>query len=728
VDGTLALHVTNSPFSQEQAELLNRLLPTLSDYQRTWLSAYITTLTFRGQENVQNRDAQAVQNGAAIQVAPNAPAASSAQAALAVPGATTASAATLAQDIQDGQTAQSVSTVQAASAAQTASAAEAAQAAAAPVAPVIAPVASAAPMPKEATVLFGSQSGNAQRLAKQLAQKLEGQGFQVKLSAMSDYKTNELQKARNLFIVVSTHGEGEPPDNAVSFYEFLHSKRAPRLDGTNFSVLALGDTSYEFFCKTGKDFDQRLEALGAKRLVPRADCDVDFEETAAAWIKQVVAAAESVSVSATENAGTASAASAGAGAGAAPAAVSLAAVPAPVAAAAAVTAATPAASAAASGAEEPAYSRSNPFLAEVLQNINLNGRGSDKQTHHIEISLAGSGLTYEPGDCLGVYPENHPRLVDEIIYVMGWNEKELVQAPKSDEWITLRDALLRHYEITLLSRKLVEQTAELTGASKLKELLKAGNEQELKSYIQGRDLLDLVRDYELRGTPASKIIPLLRKLPPRLYSISSSLKAAPDEAHITVGAVRYQLHGRTRFGVASVYLAERALPGRKLPVFVQHNPHFKLPQDPSAPIIMIGPGTGVAPFRAFMMEREETGAEGRSWLFFGEQHFRTDFLYQTEWQRWLKDGVLTRIDLAFSRDTDSRIYVQHRMAERSRELYAWLEEGAHVYVCGDKSQMAKDVHAALLDIVQQEGGMTGEKAAEYLARMQQEKRYQRDVY
>lgn len=670
----MAIHVTNSPFTQEQCELINRLLPTLTDYQRTWLSACFTTLTIKGIQ----------ENGQA--------AAQATDAALAV---LTASAA---------QTAPAALTAPAAPAVPEAPALQAAGTAEAATAPIAAPAAApvTANLPKEATVLFGSQSGNAQKLAKQLAQKLEGQGFQVTLSAMNTYKTNLLPKVRNLFIVVSTHGEGEPPDNALSFHEFLHSNRAPRLEETNFAVLALGDTSYEFFCKTGKDFDQRLEALGAKRLVPRADCDVDFEATAAAWMKQVLAAVESVSAAASS--------ATGAGASAAQPA-------------AAVTAAAPAAA-----EEEPAYSRSNPFYAEVLQNINLNGRGSNKETHHLEISLAGSGLAYEPGDCLGVYPENHPRLVDEIIYVMGWNEKEPVPAPKGEEPVPLREALLRHYEITLLSRNLVEKVAELTGNARLRQLTRPGNEQELKSYIQGRDLLDLAKDFELRGAPAAQIVPLLRKLPPRLYSISSSLKAVPDEAHITVSAVRYPLHGRTRFGVASVHLAERALPGKKLPVFVQHNPNFKLPQDPDAPIIMIGPGTGVAPFRAFMMEREETGAQGKSWLFFGEQHFRTDFLYQTEWRRWLKDGVLTRLDLAFSRDADSKIYVQHRMAEKSRELFAWLEEGAHVYVCGDKTNMAKDVHAALLAIIQQEGRMTGEKAAEYLARMQQENRYQRDVY
>jgi len=684
----LALHVTNSPFTEEQAEQLNRLLPGLTDYQRTWLSAYLTMLTIKGVQGGGPPEAwygHAAGAEAAPAAAP-APAAPVAQAISAVSAASAAPAAPAAPLT---------------AAAPDASAAPAAQAAAA--------------LTKEATVLFGSQSGNAQKLAKQLAQQLEGKGFKVLLSAMSDFKTNDLPKVRNLFIVVSTYGEGEPPDNALSFHEFLHSNRAPRLEGTNFAVLALGDTSYEHFCKTGKDFDERLEALGAKRLVPRADCDVDYQAAAAAWMKQVLAAVESVAVSS---------------AGAADSDAGKAVVHAAPAAAAAAPSASIAVTAAAgiSGDAEPAYSRSNPFYAEVLQNINLNGRGSDKETHHLEISLAGSGLTYEPGDALGVYPENHPRLVDEIIYVMGWNEKEPVPVPDRSEPVPLREALLSHYEITVLTRSFMEKVAQATDHPKLRELTRAGNEQELKTYTQGRDFLDLARDFELRGTPASRIVPLLRKMPPRLYSIASSQKAVPDEVHITVGAVRYHLHGRTRFGVASVHLAERAPAGKKLPVFVHHNPSFKLPQDPDAPIIMIGPGTGVAPFRGFMMEREETGAKGKAWLFFGDRRYRTDFLYQTEWQKWLKDGVLTRIDLAFSRDTDRKIYVQHRMAEKSRELFRWLEEGAHVYVCGDRTNMAKDVHAALLAIIQREGRMTAEQAAEYLARLQREKRYQRDVY
>jgi len=611
----LELQVTNSPFNQEQTELLNRLLPTLTEAQRIWLSGYISALG----------GAAAVASGVS----------SAAPAAVATANAN---------------------------------------------APAIS---------KEVAILFGSQTGRSQGLAKKLSKKLEERGFQAKVSAMSDFKTNGLKTLQNLLIIVSTHGEGDPPDNALSFHEFLHSKRAPKLDGLRFSVLALGDTSYEFFCKTGKDFDSRLEELGGKRIAPRVDCDVDFDEAAAEWMDGVLGALGEAS-------GTAS-----------------------------ITpqSGTPTESGAASE-----YSRTNPFQAEVLENINLNGRGSDRETRHVELSLAGSNLQYEPGDCLGIYPENHPRLVSELIDAMGWNAEELVPYNKNGDVCTVQEALTRHYEITVLTKPLLEQAVKLASGSELKQLLEAGHEQELKAYIRERDLLDLVQDYSFKGVSAKDFLSILRKMPARLYSIASSSKAYPEEVHVTVRTVRYESHGRERYGVCSVQLAERVQSGDTLPVYIQNNPNFKLPDNPDTPVIMIGPGTGVAPFRAFLGDREESGAEGKTWLFYGDQHFTTDFLYQIEWQRWLKSGVLTRMDVAFSRDTDKKIYVQHRMLEKSKELYQWLQEGAHVYVCGDEKKMAHDVHATLAAIIEREGGFSPDEAAEYLTRMQQQKRYQRDVY
>lgn len=609
------LQVTNSPFNQEQVELLNRLIPTLNDSQKTWLSGYLT----------------AIQGIAAV-----------------------AAGTSAAPNVQ----AEAVAAV------------------------------SVPPASREVTVLYGSQTGNSSGLSKKLAKKLEEQGLQVTLSSMGDFKPNGLKKIENLLIVVSTHGEGEPPDNAIPLHEFLNSKRAPKLDGLKYSVLALGDTSYEFFCQTGKDFDQRLQELGGTPIVPRVDCDVDFDEAAAEWMNDVLASLSSTPATA----GTLS---------------------------------SEAVVAAVSGGESE-YNRTNPFKAEVLENLNLNGRGSDRETRHIELSLEGSNLDYEPGDSLGVFPENHPRLVDELIAAMGWNADERVTVNKSGEQVSVYEALLRYFEITAVTKPVVQELAKLSPDSGLADLL--ANDAEFRNVMNSCDLLDLVQDYNLKGIPAGEFVAVLRKIPARLYSIASSSKSFPDEVHLTVRTVRYEARGRERYGVCSVHLAERIEAGDSLPVYIQHNPNFKLPENPDAPIIMIGPGTGVAPFRSFLGEREETGAQGKTWLFYGDQHFLTDFLYQTEWQRWLKDGVLTKMDVAFSRDTEHKVYVQHRMLENSKELYQWLQEGAVIYVCGDEKKMAHDVHGALATILEQEGGLTSEQASEYLTRLQQEKRYQRDVY
>ena len=617
----MLLHETNSPFNQEQVELLNKLLPTLSDTQRIWLSGYLSAVA-----------ANALVSGQAV-VPLNAGA--------------------------------------------------------------VLPVAST-PVPavsKEVTVLFGSQTGNCEKLAKQLARKLAEQQFEVTTSSMRDFKPNGLKKIRNLFIIVSTHGEGEPPDNAMSFYEFLHSKRAPKLEGLQYSVLALGDTSYEFFCQTGKDFDKRLEELGGSRICPREDCDLDYDDQAAAWMEQVVSSLQEQA-----NASAASASSA---------------------------------IQAAAGTEQPSdsvYSRTHPFLAEVVENINLNGRGSDQETRHLVLAIEGSNMKFEPGDCIGIFPENDPKLVDELISRLNWNPDELVTVNKQGDQQPVREALLRSFDITTLTKKMLEQATSYTSDPRLQELLQKGHETELKEYTKSRDVIDLVTDYGPWNVTTAEFTTMLRKLPARLYSIASSYQANPDEVTLVIRAVRYQLHGRERNGVCSVYVAERLQPGDKVAIYVQENPNFKLPQDGDTPIIMVGPGTGVAPFRSFIEEREETGASGKSWLFYGDRRFRTDFLYQTDWQRWLKDGVLTRLDVAFSRDTAQKVYVQHRMMEKSHELYEWLQEGAYVYICGDKQHMAKDVHETLLTIIEQEGGLNRAEAEAYLDNMKAANRYQRDVY
>ena len=604
----MQLQVSNSPFNQEQAELLNSLLPSLTETQKIWLSGYLT-------------------------------------ASLSVSNTSSADA------------------------------------------PVFEAQSGGKTISKEVTILYGSQTGNAQGLAEKAASKLEGNGFQVTISSMSDFKVNNLKKIENLLIAVSTHGEGDPPDNTLSFHEYLHGRRAPSLEGLRFSVLALGDSSYEFFCETGKQFDKRLEELGGTRLFPRMDCDLDYDEPASEWLEGVISSLSEGQVS------------------------SAAAVP-----------------AAKASVGDQTYSRTNPFKAEVLENINLNGRGSNKETHHLELSLEGSGLTFEPGDSLGIYPKNDSDLVDMLLMELDWDPEETVKVNKQGELRQLRESLISDFEITVLTKSLIEQAAQLSGNEDLKDLLKPGNEERLKEYREGRDLLDFVRDFGSWGESAQEFVSILRKMPARLYSIASSLSAYPDEVHLTIGAVRYESHGRERKGVCSILCADRLQPGDLLPIYIQHNQNFKQPKNPDTPIIMVGPGTGIAPFRSFIQDREESEAKGKTWLFFGDQHFVTDFLYQTEWQKWLETGVLTKMDVAFSRDTDEKVYVQNRMREQSKELYEWIQEGAAIYICGDEKNMAHDVHNTLIEIIEKEGNMSHANAQAYLEEMQQNKRYQRDVY
>ncbi|WP_306293545.1 MULTISPECIES: sulfite reductase subunit alpha [Paenibacillus] len=372
------------------------------------------------------------------------------------------------------------------------------------------------------------------------------------------------------------------------------------------------------------------------------------------------------------------------------------------------------------------YSRTNPFQAKVIKNVNLNGAGSKKETRHLELSLKGSDLSYVPGDCLGILPTNDPELVASILSEMNWDGDQPVAVSKQGDTLPLKEALSTYFELTLLSRKMLQQAAEFTDNEKLKAM--AADANQLKEYTEGRDFLDMLRDFGPWKASAQELVALLRKMPPRLYSIASSIAANPEEVHLTIGAVRYTAHGRERKGVCSVQCAERLHEGDTLPIFIQQNKHFNLPESQDTDIIMVGPGTGIAPFRSFIQERAVSKASGRAWLFFGDQHAATDFLYQSELEGYQKDGVLTRIDAAFSRDSEQKVYVQHKMLENSKELFAWLEGGACFYVCGDKQYMAKDVHNALIDIIEKEGSMTREAAEAYLNTMQEQGRYQRDVY
>ncbi|WP_420538274.1 assimilatory sulfite reductase (NADPH) flavoprotein subunit [Methylotuvimicrobium alcaliphilum] len=540
----------------------------------------------------------------------------------------------------------------------------------------------------EITILVGSQTGNCEELAEQVHDLAAERGLRTVIKDMGDYKAPQLKTEKYLLVIVSTYGEGDPPDNARDLYDFLFSKRAPSLKHTQFAVLALGDTSYEFFCKTGADFDQRLEELGATRLFERADCDVDYETAAEDWMTSVLNVLSQRTLSVSEETGL-----------------------------------TPAT---ANTAALSPYSRKNPFSAVLLDDIVLNGRGSNKETHHYELSLEGSGLSYEPGDALGIYPRNAPELVEELLEIMHFNGDDAVSSDGKAR--SLYEVLLYDYEITTLTRPMLQKYAALNGNPKLEGLFDEAHKQDLADYLYGREIIDLITDFPCADLNPQDFIDSLRKLPPRLYSIASSLKQHPDEVHLTVATVRYQSHGRRRHGVCSTFLADRVGSETTIPVYVDHNKNFKLPSDPSAPIVMIGPGTGIAPFRAFVEEREAVGANGKNWLFFGDQHFMTDFLYQSEWLRYLKSGLLTRMNVAFSRDQAEKVYVQQRMQEHSRDLYAWLQEGAYLYVCGDEKHMARDVHETLLGLVEREGGMNRDAAEHYVKTLQKEKRYQRDIY
>jgi sulfite reductase (NADPH) flavoprotein alpha-component len=557
--------------------------------------------------------------------------------------------------------------------------------------------AGAQPAAEEArlTILYGSETGNAERVAREAAEAAAARGLAARVVDRADYKPRELRDERLILIVTATHGEGAPPDPAADFYEFLHGRKAPKLGQTQFAVLALGDSSYEFFCQTGRDFDARLEELGAHRLTDRLDCDVEFEAPAAQWLDKALQAYENA---------------AGRPAQPRPAGnviefaghVSRAAAPTLV------------------------YDRKRPFSAEALENLVLNGRGSERETRHIELSLAGSGIDYAPGDVLGLLPHNREETVAELLEALALDPQHRVAG--THEELPLTEVLRREYEITTLTPGFIRAWAEHSGDETLRALTGEDARAELARFMRERWLIDVITEHPAPGVDAATLLGMLRRLQPREYSIASSLAANPDEVHLTVAAVRYASRGRDRHGVASTHLADSIAPGDRVDVYVRPNNHFRLPADPNTPVIMVGPGTGVAPFRAFMQEREIMGAKGANWLFFGNPHLRTDFLYQTEWQKWLADGVLQRLDVAFSRDQDHKVYVQHRIREAGAELYGQLEQGAHFYVCGDAERMAGDVHAALVEIVRAHGGRSEEAAVEYVKQMQRDKRYQRDVY
>jgi len=527
----------------------------------------------------------------------------------------------------------------------------------------------AAPLPAEPlTILYATESGNSEKLAGDVAKSARKLGFKPSLVDMADLDLGSLASVKKLIVIAATWGEGEPPARAIRAYKELMSDAAPRLDGVEFGVLALGDTAYVEFCAIGKALDERFEALGARRVADRVDCDLDFAEPAAKWI-----------------AGTLKTLAPDVAPDTKVIAVDFGAKPAP---------------------------SLDIVEAEVTEHINLNSSRSAKETIHLELSFDGAAPAYKPGDSLDVYAENDSAYVDALLKAGGLSSDSV-----------LRGEFIKSRDVTTLSLKTVETYANSTGHQYVKELLASG---EAKTWIAGRQLIDLIEQFPI-ALDAEKLRALTRPLAPRAYSIASSRAEAGEEAHLLVSAVRYETHGRARKGVASNYMAERLKKGARLRVKLKPNKHFVLPSG-ERDIIMVGPGTGVAPFRAFVQERRATGAKGRNWLFFGDRTFTHDFLYQTEWQDALKDGGLTRMDVAFSRDTPDKVYVQHRIWDKRADLVAWLDGGATFYVCGDAKQMAKDVRATLVRAYADVKSLSPEAAEAAVAALERDKRYQQDVY
>ena len=534
------------------------------------------------------------------------------------------------------------------------------------------------------TILFGSQTGNAKGVAKALAAQAQAEGLTVDLKSMSDFKPKSIKNITHLLIVASTNGEGEAPDDAIALHEFLASKKAPKLDSLQYSVLALGDTSYEFFCQTGKDFDEYLSNLGAKQITPRVDCDVDYDADAKAWSDTIITKAKALLGSESTPTNVVAMPTAGA---------------------------------------VSEYTKQAPYAAELSLSQKITGRDSAKDVRHIEIDLADSGITYQAGDALGVWFENDTTLVAELIAALNLSADDKVEIEGTS--LSLAEALTSKLEITQTAVNFVSFWADKSQDKHLLSLSEDKNSA--REYAGNHQIIDVVKSAPAVIT-AQDFADALRKITPRLYSIASSQAEVEEEVHLTVGLVEYNENDQLRSGGASSFLGKRLEEGVTVKVFIEHNDNFRLPANGDTPVIMIGPGTGIAPFRAFMQEREATEASGDNWLFFGDQTFTQDFLYQVEWQGYLKSGLLTNIDLAFSRDQAEKIYVQDRLREKASEIFAWLERGAHLYICGDMSRMAKDVELALVDIISEHGKLSTEQAQDYLKELRNAKRFQKDVY
>ncbi len=533
------------------------------------------------------------------------------------------------------------------------------------------------------TILYGSETGNSKTQADKLAEKAIFKNMDATVYSMYDYNYKKLKEEENVAIIVSTHGEGDPPDMAEDFYKYITGKRAPQLPNLSYSVLALGDKSYKYFCKTGEDIDAAFKSAGAFRLTPLVKCDVDYEDTAEIWMNNFLlnlTPAQTVSPSA------------------------------------------PAAEVAVADSAGFEFSKKNPYMATVLEKVKITGRESDKEVYHFELSLEGSGITYEPGDSVGIFTQNPESLVNRIIEKTGFDPEQTVDIKMGE--VSFADALTFHLEITILTFDILKKYFERTKNKDLEKLI--NDDKLLDEYLYGHDVLDLLEDFPFDWN-INKFVEILRPIPPRLYSISSSMESVGEEVHATVSVVRYERKNRLRTGACSSHLADKIEIDDQIPIYIEKNPLFKLPLNGSK-IIMVGAGTGIAPYRAFMQERESKGIEGKSWLFFGDRRFNADFLYQVEWQKLLNSKYLEKMEVAFSRDQKEKIYVQHKLLENQKEVFKWIEEGAYLYLCGDMRNMAKDVNKALLQIIQNEGGVSQEKAAEYVKKLKKEKRFQTDVY
>lgn len=542
--------------------------------------------------------------------------------------------------------------------------------------------------PLQVCVLSASQTGNAKGVADKLAERLQAEGVKVTRTALKDYKAKNIAAEKVVLLVTSTQGEGEPPEEGVLLLKLLNGKKAPKLDGLQFAVLGLGDSSYPNFCQAGKDFDRRFGELGGERLLARVDADLDFKAAADKWLEDVVALIKEKNAAASQ---------------------------------AVVPAASTAEPTPVRGESE--YSKENPFPATLMTNQRITDRSAEKDVRHLELDLSGSDLTYQAGDVLGVWFENDPALVAETVEALGLKGDEEVTV--DGRLFTLAEALRTKLELTQNTPAFVKGYAESAKNKKLNAIVK--DSEKLQNFVQKTPLVDVLHEFPATVTPEA-FVELLRPLTPRLYSISSSPAEVGEEVHLSVGVVRFEYNGKARAGGASSYLVDRVEEDGLVRVFVERNDNFRLPQDNTKPIIMIGSGTGIAPFRAFVQQRAADEAEGKNWLIFGNQHFALDFLYQTEWQQFAKDGFLHKYDFAWSRDQKQKIYVQDKMREQSAEFWQWLQEGAYVYVCGDAARMAKDVDKALLEIIAEQGGLSAEEAEEYLDGLREDKRYQRDVY